>query len=213
MDIQRYIIVNEPAPLPKMVLYSEGAYVLFSDHEKVVKETVKDAISELQEITDYQKKHITALEAERQGWRDDHNADVADNNKICLKVDDLRKQIAALEETAEEAKRKQKVAEDIQHKEISLNADLRLLIAELEANQAIWKPERAEKAIEDVSAMAEEIKNFNQFMRNGNNRGCKAALTDSGNKLQQDLENLQRFEEESRKVSIEVRDSEKETGQ
>lgn len=43
--IQRYIIKQDPSPLPEMVKYSEGAYCLYSDH-------------------------LAALEDQREAWRD-----------------------------------------------------------------------------------------------------------------------------------------------
>jgi predicted NodU family carbamoyl transferase len=46
--------------------------------------------------------HLAALEAERKGWREQHEKDLADNQKICLKLDEIRKQNVALEAVIKE---------------------------------------------------------------------------------------------------------------
>jgi chromosome segregation ATPase len=51
------------------------------------------------DTTKYMKvtDHLAALEAERKGWREQHERDVAENNKICQTLDRIREEKETLE--------------------------------------------------------------------------------------------------------------------
>ena len=68
MEIQRYIIKQDPISLPEMVPYTQGAYCLYSDHLKekdAIISTRTEVAHQLQDALSVRDRQIATLTAER----------------------------------------------------------------------------------------------------------------------------------------------------
>ena len=68
MEIQRYIIKQDPISLPEMVPYTQGAYCLYSDHLKekdAIISTRTEVAHQLQDALSVRDRQIATLTAEK----------------------------------------------------------------------------------------------------------------------------------------------------